>query len=453
MRRRSPVQGAARPPSTLGSSLVVSTTPPPSPPLPAAGAPWTRTQWLVFAGTYVAYASCYLARNNAAVAKSALGADLGFSVGVLGNLDASFLVAYTLGSFTLGSVTDRLGAWPCLLAGLLGAGASQAGLAWAHPSHPAALGSLYALNGLCQSILYPACKKLMGEHFGEGQRGAALGSWSTCYYLGSMLSTALASQLLAGSSSDGWRVVFAVPALALPWLALALVPLSNAVGSSQSLAATQSPSVPDAETAGGAGHPMSIWICSLSYALIKCTRYAFLLWLPLYLIQEVHMSLGGAAFTAALFDAGSIAGSLLAGQLSDRLGQQAGLACAMLAPLSLLLCLLPSVAASSSTYPAALPLTILALGLLVGGPETLQGSVAPLRYSPPERRASSVGFVNGWGSAGTVLAAPLIPLVAQKVGGIDHAFSLLGPLAFGAAAITFLQWAVYDSKEPESATL
>ena len=131
------------------------------------------------AGTYVAYAGCYLARNNSAVAKSALGGDLGFSQGTLGNLDASFLVAYTLGSFVLGPVTDAVGAWPCLVAGLAGISAVQAGLAWGGASAAPSLAALYACNGLLQSALYPACKKIMAEHFGEKSRGAALGQWST----------------------------------------------------------------------------------------------------------------------------------------------------------------------------------------------------------------------------------------------------------------------------------
>ena len=146
----------------------------------------------------------------------------------------------------------------------------------------------------------------------------------------------------------------------------------------------------------------------------------------------------------------SAAGSLLAGQLSDRLGQQAGLASAMLAPLAALLFLFPSVATGSLAHiPGALPATVLALGVLIGGPETLQGSVAPLRYAPEHRRASSVGFVNGWGSAGTVLAAPLIPVVAQLAGGMENAFALLGPLSAMAGVTCFLQWAVYDSTAEE----
>jgi sugar phosphate permease len=265
--------------------------------------------------------------------------------------------------------------------------------------------------------------------------------------------------------------VFAAPALVLPLLALATWPVRLALDAETraetATAAThrlppmttshqveeEATTTAESDELGAAdlllGYPPAIWMTALSYALVKCTRYAFLLWLPLYLVADVQLSFQSAAFTAALFDVGSVGGSLAAGVLSDRLGQQAGLATGLVAPLAALLCALPAVADSAS--PAALPTAILLLGLCIGGAETLQGAVAPLRYSSPQRRAASVGFVNGWGSVGTVVAAPAIPAVAAAVGGIQHAFSLLGPLAAMAGAVTFLQWAVYDAKDSRDA--
>jgi sugar phosphate permease len=270
------------------------------------------------------------ARNNSAVAKRALGADLGFAQSTLGNMDASFLSAYTLGSFALGPLTDAVGAWPCLVVGLAGVGAVQAGLAWGGASGAPSLAALYALNGLLQSALYPACKKVMAEHFGEKSRGAALGQWSTCYYLGSIASTTLATQLLAGGSAGaagGWRIVFAAPALLLPLIAAALLPVAAALPPSPShadehavtiAAAAAAPSASSSSSPASAAssslfdaYPAPIWVCSLSYAVIKCTRYAFLLWLPLYLINDANLSLAAAGATAALFDVGSIGASRL----------------------------------------------------------------------------------------------------------------------------------------------
>lgn len=354
-------------------------------------AAWTSMQWLAFLGTYLCYSSCYLARNNSAVAKSRIGSQLGLPDTTLGGLDTSFLLMYTLGSFTLSPVTDKLGAWTSIIGGLAGIGAVQTILAFAPITDTWALAALYGCNGLLQSLLYPACKKVMGESFGEGQRGSALGLWNTCYYAGSIASTFLATRMMY--SFESYQPVFAAPALVLPAVAMLLVPVSSAL--------------------------------------------------------RGNTKAGSAGSTAALFDVGSIVGSLAAGKLSDRLGQQAGLAAGMLAPLSVLLFAVPGISTGSSVG-WALPVSVFVAGLLIGGPETLQGSVSPLRYASEESRASAVGFVNGWGSAGTVLAAPLIPVVAQMVGGMDHAFALLGPLTTMAGVVCFLQWAVFDAKPKDS---
>jgi hypothetical protein len=64
--RRRPRRGAAcagalvPPPAAATPPPAAASPPPPSEPSPARG--WTRTQLLAFAGTYVGYATCYLAR-------------------------------------------------------------------------------------------------------------------------------------------------------------------------------------------------------------------------------------------------------------------------------------------------------------------------------------------------------------------------------------------------------
>lgn len=77
----------------LALHAVVERAEPPAPPAkPEGDGSWTRSQWAVFAATYVSYAACYLARNNSAVAKPRIGAVLGFTDSTLGTLDTSFLV-------------------------------------------------------------------------------------------------------------------------------------------------------------------------------------------------------------------------------------------------------------------------------------------------------------------------------------------------------------------------
>lgn len=104
---------------------------------------------VAFAGTFAIYASCYLARNNAAVAKIAYGGAL--STAHLASADAAFLSAYTLSSFLFASASEKAGGWRVACVGLLAAGLSQAGVVTL-PGGAApdwrALAACYALNGL-----------------------------------------------------------------------------------------------------------------------------------------------------------------------------------------------------------------------------------------------------------------------------------------------------------------
>eukprot|EP00425_Heterocapsa_triquetra_P003406 CAMPEP_0195060626 /NCGR_PEP_ID=MMETSP0448-20130528/7840_1 /TAXON_ID=66468 /ORGANISM="Heterocapsa triquestra, Strain CCMP 448" /LENGTH=332 /DNA_ID=CAMNT_0040091073 /DNA_START=89 /DNA_END=1084 /DNA_ORIENTATION=+ len=106
--------------------------------------------WQVFAGSYLAYASCYLARNNAAIAKIPLMTILGtghvmlwgsgssaFSIATtaaFGVLDATFLMCYTVGSFVMPAALDldSMDHWQVVWCALAVTGVSQLALfgAW-----------------------------------------------------------------------------------------------------------------------------------------------------------------------------------------------------------------------------------------------------------------------------------------------------------------------------------
>src|SRR4051794_7530467 len=74
-----------------------------NPPTPARG------QSLVFALTWIAYATYYLGRKGISVCKVDLQQRFGLSSVTLGYIDTGYLAAYAIGQFLWGSVGDRLG--------------------------------------------------------------------------------------------------------------------------------------------------------------------------------------------------------------------------------------------------------------------------------------------------------------------------------------------------------
>src|SRR3954465_4063036 len=68
-----------------------------------------RGQVIVFALTWVAYATYYLGRKGISVCKVDLQERFGLSKAMLGNIDTGYLAAYACGQFFWGSIGDRLG--------------------------------------------------------------------------------------------------------------------------------------------------------------------------------------------------------------------------------------------------------------------------------------------------------------------------------------------------------
>ena len=69
-----------------------------------------RLQVLVFALTWLSYASYYLTRKNLSVVKSRLHETMQISTMALGAIETLYLASYALGQFASGALGDRIGA-------------------------------------------------------------------------------------------------------------------------------------------------------------------------------------------------------------------------------------------------------------------------------------------------------------------------------------------------------
>jgi len=217
----------------------------------------------------------------------------------LGCLDATFLLAYTIGSFVVPAAVDldRKDPWQIVWSALTLTGAVQLGLwmTWTSVSEVGfswplvfAAGMCCAVNGLAQSILYPACKQLMANEFGA--RGIVLGFWNTCYYLGGACST-----LAAAATCDllGWQAAYLVPGIFLLGGAFAgnqAVRSGLNKDSTSSSRAEADEGVSKKASSSAARLSDLLWppdlrlrFVAVQYFVVKLVRYAIGLWLPLLL--------------------------------------------------------------------------------------------------------------------------------------------------------------------------
>lgn len=397
-----------------------------------------------FALTWLAYASYYLGRKGFSVAKAAVARELGVGIEVLAGIDTAYLVAYAAGQVPSGVAADRFGPRRLVGFGLI---ASALACALFGLSHGALmLGACFALNGLAQSTGWPGTTKAMVGWVRTQDRGRVMGLWSTCYQVGGIAATALATYLLARS---GWRAAFLWPAVWLAGmgvvvlLALRTAPAPPAPEPSDPLS-LHTPSLPSplalASARASALRNPTLYCYGACYFCIKLIRYSLLFWLPYYLHTAGGLDETESGFLSTSFEIGGTLGSIGLGWLSDRvtsarsaLGGRDGRAAVSLASLAGLALTLLVYARLEGASVAAHFACLALVGALLFGPDALLSGAGAQDAAGPEQAATATGLVNGMGSAGALLQGALTVGV-QRAFGWNGLFYALFALALIACA-------------------
>jgi len=405
--------------------------------------PQARGRAWAFAITWLAYASYYLGRKGFSVAKAAVSRELGVGIEVLASIDTAYLVAYAAGQVPSGVAADRFGPRRLVGFGLIGSaiacalfGVGQGALV---------LGACFALNGFAQSTGWPGTTKAMAGWTSAHERGRVMGLWSTCYQVGGIAATTLATYLLAHS---GWRAAFLWPAI---WLAgmggVVLIALRTAPTPAPRIQddvidALASPSLPPplvhAPKASALRNP-TLYCYGACYFCIKLIRYSLLFWLPYYLHTAAGLDETKSGFLSTSFEIGGTFGSIGLGWLSDHAGNwrstratgrnhRALVSAVSLLGLAVTLLVYARIEHASVAVHFA---CMAAVGALLFGPDALLSGAAAQDASGPEQAATATGLVNGMGSAGALLQGALTVGVQSAFGwnGLFYAFFVLALIA------------------------
>jgi MFS family permease len=239
--------------------------------------------------------------------------DLHLSDVQLGMLGSSFMWMYALAGPFAGWLTDRVSRkW--IIVGAL--------VFWSGCTVATALVSSYrwllvvrALGGLGEAFYFPASLSLLGDYHGAGTRSRAMAMHQSAVYVGTVAGGALSGMI---AERAGWQQSFVIFGAAGLVLGLVLcVALCEAVrvagpGASVSLS-------------GVASLARNRWAIALTCVFFGANFVAavFLTWLPAYMHDAMHLSLGASGLNATLYLQGaSVAGVLLGGFLADRLAKR-----------------------------------------------------------------------------------------------------------------------------------
>jgi sugar phosphate permease len=388
----------------------------------------TRRRNLVWAVTWLAYASYYLGRKNFSSAKHALESANLLDLQALGFIDSGYLAAYVLGQFLNGALGDRVGARRLVGYGLIASAALC--LAFGSVSSAALLMTLFTLNGVAQASGWPGVTRAMTEWTTPSNRGTVMGLWSTCYQVGPLLAGPLAGMLI---ERYGWRSAFRLPAVLMVLVAvLVLWLVQPGPRDAQELSLTNAETAAERHAAQRAVLKSRVlWSYGASYFFIKFMRYALQLWLPYYLHERLGYADAKSSYVAAAFEAGGVVGVIGIGSLSDkrRFGR-VPLSVVSLSILSLALFACAKLVGDSIGLNAAL---LALIGALTFAPDSILCGAAAQDVGGRRAASMATGFVNGIGSMGALLVGLALPPLVVKYG-----WSGLFPLLVGTALLAAL---------------
>lgn len=371
-------------------------------------------QQQVFGLTWLAYASFYLCRKNIGVLMPAFEGDLHMAKHALANMLFAYGVAYAGGQFLAGPLADRWGPRRVVVAGMVVSAAATAAMAGFEGM--GAFIVCQAINGLAQACGWPGLLRVMTHWFTAARRGQVMAWWSTNYVLGGFLATNLAAWTLGPPVAVmlGYRAALWIPAaLLLVSAAVVFGLLKDHPGDEAEVAAQRASRslTPLKEVS----RIREIQILAAIYFILKMTRYAFLFWLPVYLVERLHYGRVEAGHTSSIYELAGFVGTLAAGYASDKVfgGRRRPVSTMMLAGLAAAF-VLPPMAASWG--PWAVGASIGLIGALTFGPDTLIGGAATQDAVPAALSGSAGGFVNGVGSLGQLLSPYVVSETVERWG-------------------------------------
>ena len=289
-----------------------------------------RTFW----GVTAAYALYYVCRMAMAVVKQPLIDGNILSAAQLGIIGSAFYFVYAAGKFANGFIADycnirRFMATGLLVSTVVNLLMGVLGLAHGWWGFSSALlfivfAIVWGINGYCQSMGAPPGVISLSRWFPLNRRGTFYSILSATPYLGKSISVFALGLVVAWI---GWEYGFIFSAIAgvigsvIILVFVSDTPESKGLPSVQELSGEEvlkTDTLPTKELQKMVVRHPGIWIIALSSAFVYITQHAVSEWGVLFLQKGKEYSLVSATEIIAFSEAFGIAGTVLAGWLSDR---------------------------------------------------------------------------------------------------------------------------------------
>lgn len=389
----------------------------------------TRWRLTTFWSLLIGYVGYYICRGNLAAAFPLLEQEFGYSNIQLGLIASLSEIAYAVGKFINGPLTDRIGGRRIFFVGM--AGAIFWNLIFSLSSSLTAFIVIWCFCRYFLSMGWGGMTKTIANWYPRKRYGTVMGFMSVSIQFGGVAATLFAGFLVL--LGTGWQGLFIYPALLLGCILIASLLLSKsepaAVIAETTLAEERGASQPLARYGESAQPGLSAIIRTLLAMpvfhmvlifsfLTTFLRSVFLFWTPKFLF-DIGLSASTAIIQSAIFPLLGVLGTVFIGWYTDhhsRNQDRANLMWKML--VMLIVCLLAIAALSAEATPdfKLILLFLGASGFFLLGPYSMSAGCLSLDIAGAEGAGSSTGIIDGVGYIGGAVAAFAVGLMSESVG-------------------------------------
>ncbi|XP_065835203.1 uncharacterized protein [Oscarella lobularis] len=408
-----------------------------------------RYQIGVFMLAWGSYAAVYLLRKPLSLVKKDMQAEMGLSTSQLGWMDTAFIFPYALAQMMLGGSADKLGARLTMGSCMLLSAASMFSFGYWN-IFPLLLFLLF-LNGISQSLIWASTVKGIVAWFPGDEQSTVLGLLGTSAFVGGIVAAATAVRL----QMIGWRHCFALPSAVVGLLGLLVLwlfrppPSKHEFNSDIDLKSKR-----EIRQGSAPGLTQIFSIRGMTETALACfgtkaVRYTMLMWLPMYLYEELEYKEVQAGLLSTVFDVGGVAGSVSLGYIADKFFNSQSILCTTFSLLG------STVAFLLFLYTSTFGMTFNILFLFLAGftncgsDTMITGPIAAQLGKQDGRnmQGSVIGFINGFGTAGAILEGPTIGFIASQFGWKSVFYVMFTVALLSALSLTRAQ-----SKSPKTIT-
>lgn len=394
----------------------------------------------IFYASFIGYTIFYLCKKNIAVALPGLSTEFGYSNTELGLLGSSLYITYGIGKFVNGVLADSSDVRKFMPTALILSALANICFAlsaiFITPGHTSFFGLpsgtvllwlfafFWGANGWFQSAGFPAVAKSLTYWYSNSERGTKWSLWSCSHQVGTFLSVIVSGFIVA---KYGWKMAFFVPALlaiaASFWLFNRLRDKPQSLGLPCVEKFRNEPVKTTGEEEDSRSYGQifkenilfnrTLWLLAIAYVFVYIIRFGAEDWMIKYLSEAKDNSLELAAMKLSSLPLFGIAGTIMAGVISDKVfkGQRAPVNLIYLAGVAICLVLLKFNTISNLDF-----VLIALVGAFTYGPQMMIGGLCAVESSSKKVASAATGFTGTFGYVGAVLSATGTGFMVDKFG-------------------------------------